>query len=381
MQNEKDELISVELDNNLVRSIESPTFNQILEDTPKLVERGKAILNSADPREIDDDELSNVQEDMSYVKNYSKNIEAALKSIRKVYDTARDAKVEEYRERLNNAGYEELTSISTQMKIFGQNVLNIRKEDRWKELKEEFDLTVSQYPQLKENLNDGLNFNRFKDSHEKLVTGAKSWRFNDKIKAEIHNYVDEIYKNLTAILNMKSEYNGKLIQHFDTTLDLPSTIALETTLKQQHAAAIKAQEDEIKRRAEAIAKQKIEEEQKRLKAQALAEAQLKAKEQLAKQTANKVLQPKTEQGIASSPFGMSDPEIVNLQKLNKLYPNLLSLNPDIKSTELTDIMGANLITRLYQDVFVKQDKAVLTEFSNFKEVLNANQVILNHTNF
>lgn len=282
----KNELITI----SQVESDAKPTSElvKIVQEMPTVIEKAKKLLKTPANEELDEEVFKETQKELREFNRYHKDIEGAIKNVRKAFDTHKKETENQIRGMLEKAGYDELSELVDEIKNREKMIINNRKNQRWDQLKEHYNNVLNKtYPEIKEKL-PNLNFENFQANHDNLISGAKTFKVNDKIYNVVSEHLNQADKDLKAILEMESLYEDKLLQHYEQTLDLSDVFIREKQLK-------KEEEDIQRRRAEKMKKQ-----------QEAIEKENKKKEQIAKLQNKKTTKE-------------SKPSTDNIKKLAKIY--------------------------------------------------------------
>ena len=149
----------------------------------------------------------------------------------------------------------------------------------------------------------------FYNAHPKLISGAKTRKVTDKIRATVPEYIATFAKDIKTIESLESPYEDQLIRTYVSTEDITETIQTEKKFKER------AEEEERRRKEQIEAqKRKIEEENKK-------------KEKVAKLT-------KKEAKIESTE---------NIDKLEKIY-NIM--NEMFKQGKVTEARATDVIKQI-----------------------------------
>ena len=136
-----------------------------------------------------------------------------------------------------------------------------RQNQRWDQLKEHYNNVLNKtYPEIKEKL-PNLNFENFQANHDNLISGAKTFKVNDKIYNVVSEHLNQADKDLKAILEMESLYEDKLLQHYEQTLDLSNVFIREKQLKKEEEDIQRRRAEKMKKQQEAIEKENKKKEQ------------------------------------------------------------------------------------------------------------------------
>lgn len=305
----KNEMITM----SYVESDVKPTdeFKRILKTLPQVVDKAQKLLATPANEDIDENNFKETQKELEEYNRFYKNIEAAKKEIRKLYDNEKKQMIQNIDEALQNARYDELADCVNEIKNRKKMIENNRKQKRWDKLQEHYNTLLEQtYPDVKEKL-PNLDFNHFQATHDKLVSGAKSFKINDKVLNTLSDYLDQSHKDLQAILNMNSLYEEKLLKDYETTGDLSDVFIKEKRYKEEDERIQKRRAEQIK-----AEKERIEKENKK-------------KEQVAKLTNQKVEKQSTK----------------NIEKLGEIY-EIVTTAATKYSNKITDKEAENILTKI-----------------------------------
>lgn len=244
---------------------ESPLFNQVLSQIPKLNAKARS-LQEKDINELDDDEVTELTREMNDLSKYDKKFKEVEKAIRKKFNEPRDLIVNEYKERLEKAGFDEFEQNIKKNKQLKRDILANRANKRWAELKTTFDATLQAYPIIQEMAPDLTDFNKFRVRHLKLISGAKTRKVNDKTRSVVTNELYQYSQNLTEIKRNSNEllppYQKMILNAFINEPTSDNLMAQFSVIKQKQTADLKAQElakkqaEEAKKHQEELAKQR-----------------------------------------------------------------------------------------------------------------------------
>lgn len=321
----------------------SGLFGEVLAKVSSLAEESTALLANADIDTIDEEQLSRITKEMKPVKEYNKSIENTLKDIRSNMNNARDEISQYLTGLLNQADYDVLIENETKLKALNKQMLARRKENNWQMVRDEFNNTVAQYPELDQSYPDLLSTDWFEHQNPKLVSGAKSWKMNDTVVHTIKDYINRVNTNHLLIKEMDSPAPNQLVMEYNKTGNMDAVVALNDKLKIQQAEAEQRQKEII----EELARKKQAEYQQALLAKQQAEAQATAQQQTTPQppmSNNAVVQPfMTSQpnpvpanaaNVAPAPFGMQNinpvqQQVQATQQVQTLATNDLTAPSDV----------------------------------------------------
>lgn len=189
----------------------SVTFQQVLAQIPPIISEAKKLLNT-NIEDLDKDggeEVKLVNQKIREVNKYSKNIKEAEKEIRKRFNEPRDYVISQFRDRLEQAGFNELEDYTKQTKQLKRDIVNHRVNKRWDELKTTFDAALQAFPlimnfdehnpeltQVAQRLGD---YARFRTLHPKLISGAQAKKVTDKTRSVVTNELAQYSSALTRI--------------------------------------------------------------------------------------------------------------------------------------------------------------------------------------
>lgn len=392
-ENEND-LVSIKIYPNGVDMRPSETFQEIVEESYRLTERAKDLLENYTPETIDDKELSVVQKEMDAVRRYDKQVEEAIKSVRGVFNNARDAQINKIREALDKGNFSELKKYSEQIKSFKEEVLNIRRTQNWGLVFDYYNETLNAFPSLREKFPRLSSTECLQQSLPKLATGAKTWKLNDKIKAQINEFVTNLHSADETIHALQSPFESKLYEMFEAQ----PQIALIVQMNNQWLEEDRKRREEEQRRIEERAAQLAEEERKARELAEMRERQAKLQaEELLKQQAEAAKtpqtnippvnqtptqQPATQPTVeTSAPFG-AQPVTDNLfEALKVAAPELMADKKSLNDCRFKSIEALNLIHFVTEALFNPNGKKeILKYITNPDQALELIQTVINQSN-
>lgn len=255
----KNELITI----SQVESDAKPTSElvKIVQEMPTVIEKAKKLLKTPANEELDEEVFKETQKELREFNRYHKDIEGAIKNVRKAFDTHKKETENQIRGMLEKAGYDELSELVDEIKNREKMIINNRKNQRWDQLKEHYNNVLNKtYPEIKEKL-PNLNFENFQANHDNLISGAKTFKVNDKIYNVVSEHLNQADKDLKAILEMESLYEDKLLQHYEQTFDLSNVFIREKQLKKEEEDIQRRRAEKMKKQQEAIEKENKKKEQ------------------------------------------------------------------------------------------------------------------------
>ena len=132
----KNELITI----SQVESDAKPTSElvKIVQEMPTVIEKAKKLLKTPANEELDEEVFKETQKELREFNRYHKDIEGAIKNVRKAFDTHKKETENQIRGMLEKAGYDELSELVDEIKNREKMIINNRKNQRWDQLKEHY---------------------------------------------------------------------------------------------------------------------------------------------------------------------------------------------------------------------------------------------------
>lgn len=242
----------------------SPLFKQVLAEIPELNKKSAAIQKT-NIDELNEDDITELNKKMRELSTYNKKFKAVDKAIKDAYDTPRDKIRNWYHEQLNAAGFDDFQENIKKNKQLRRDVLANRINKRWEELETTFNGSLEAYPKIKEIAPQLASFTNFRVRHPKLISGSKTKKVTDKIRAQVTNEIAD-YANAIADIEANTShllppYQRKLLSAYIEN-PTPETLLNQTRqLIAQQQTDLKLQEEQKKRQAE-LAKQQANTQQK-----------------------------------------------------------------------------------------------------------------------
>lgn len=352
-------------------------FQETLDQIPKYVDRvDKLLLNYRNnPSEfvqtVDEADLNDDLKEINRIVSFSAEINNTRKDIKSYYNKHRDMVVAELDRRLNEAGFDKLTTGHTDIKQLKADMKNQRISDRWDELKPVFTGSIQHYPLFEELAPELLDFSKFRLIHDKLVSGAKAKNITDTIKRQVVETVANWNTGLELIKGnqwgLSSQKLFDLLKSFKSNPSIDLVMTKGPQLKTQQDAELQAQEQERIRREKAEqdakeAKLKREQQEAALKEQQEKMAKEQdAKKRLEEEQKAKELEQKAAKARQDELARQKELEETITQHVPPLvrqsFPNVVEFlfsNPKLKSLHTNTNAKAGAIYALSQQLLDKE---------------------------
>lgn len=236
-------------------------FQAVLSQISETVQKGDVLLNELRNSESEE-EFIEITRKLRELQRYGKDIEEARKSVRRAFDDEKKRVDNIFKEQLELAGFDKLNEISQEVTRLNRELQHKRKRERWNTVKayieEQLDTGFSNVKEYLPN----INADRFERDNQSFVGGGQQFSFSDKKKSEINNYFQKISNDLVAIRNIQSPFEKRILENYEQTLDLASSLTLEKELVREAERESKRREEQLKRQKEAIEKENKKNEQK-----------------------------------------------------------------------------------------------------------------------
>ena len=280
--------------------IQAPSFINMLDTIQQNVLKANQLLADyrQDPQNFvtnnDEEDIEQLIKDVTEIKKVSSNVDESKKQIRKRFNDIRDGVIDVFNQSVNQYHFEELTKATNDLKQLKKDMEQTRANERWNEIKQEFDATIAIYPIIQKLAPSLADFNQFRLRHAKLVSGAKTRNVTKNDLQKVRNEIDQWNNDLLLIdandWQLESMFHAQLLQAY---INDPQTYTVSNQAK-----VLKDKQDQ----QNALIQRKIEEqkrlEEERKRQEELRKQQEDAKrkqleEQMQQQASTQVAQPTT----------------------------------------------------------------------------------------
>ena len=363
----------------------TPKFENVLETSRQLAIDSTKLLDGATAETIDEDELSRIRDEMKPIKEYRRDVDNTLKDVRRVFNDTRDNFTTHITTLLDGANFDVIEDNEEKAKLLNKDMLALRNKRNWAEVEDAYEEALEEFSSLKTFYPRLLSYETFVIENDRLATGAKNWKLNDKVINTIKTYIQDVRTNHDIILRMKSKFEDELIKRYDRTGDVRAALDLEDQFKKEEAAALERQkkiiEQEALRKAKELERQRQMEE--RAKKQAEDEAQRKAEEAAKPKPAPKP-EPKKQEGIAAAPFGMAapvakEPVRTSVQIADRVGFKKVASRMQKEDWSLSSLESMDLLHRFLKGVY-EQESAITELIGSPDEVMDIVKEFVQHTN-
>ncbi len=215
------------------------------------------------------------------VKTFVKDINETIKAVRKYYNDQRDDIVDQIKSELSTAGFDELEQAESDIRQLRKDMLEQRKENRWKQLEEVFNRVKRHYPDLEDKVPELVDFDRYRERNPKLVSGSANGDVGSKEFKKIEEDLATYDVGLSVI--MQNQWGLSV----NSLIQLTSGFASDGTIQYIHTQGANLKQRELDHQAnlerEAKERARREAEKQRLaKERAEKERQMKAQLEAAK---------------------------------------------------------------------------------------------------
>ena len=374
---EGEDLLYVEVPEQSIKIVAQPIFQEILDQIPQVIDRGRNLLDNYSPETVDesDIELTDLLKEINTIRGFNRNIDDSLKNLRSVFDHAKKETQGIVEDQLNAAGFDQLTELAQDLNRFKKELQAVRKRQRWQEVKGYYLDTLKEYPNLTQHLPKQSDFQSFYAQYEEdtqFVSGAQQWTFNDKRKGTVNQHLVSLNQDLSVILSLKSPFQEELLDRYDTQPILANVVDFNDKLIQREAK----RKEEIERAAKAKAEREAKLELEKRLAEERAKLQAKQKTQTTIKAAKRPKERMAKPGLSDAPFGLATPQ----QKLNRVLDHLgrSEVKAQITQNALSPVTAMVLIKAYINGIFDK-DKTLQSITQNPQEVLDTIQLLINAT--
>ena len=229
-------------------------------------------------RETDEDEIDDMIRDIKSALALKKPFDESRQMIKRGINQMRDDLVEKYDSILSAAEFNRLSDAENDMKDMKRLLEEHRKDSRWDEIKEVFDayFETARGQALKQTFPRLADFDRFKETHNKMVSGAKTRAITKSDKRDVRQILGS-YSDGAGLISQNpwelvEPYYTRLIQQFenDPTFDTVNArgqsqktqqVADEIAIRKKREAEEnrrKAEEERLRKEKEAAEKRKAE---------------------------------------------------------------------------------------------------------------------------
>lgn len=344
-----------------------PKFKSVLEESRKLAHRSQELMDGATAENIDEDQLSQIRNDMKPIKQYRRDVEETVKDVRRVFDDTKKSFTDHVNQLLDDADFDVIEKNDEKAKKLNKDVQALRLKNNWQKVEEEFKSALDMYPDLLDTYPNLLSFETFQDTNDRLATGAKSWKLNDDVVNTIKNYIQTIYNNNEVLERLESDYEKDLKKRYNETGDIKSALDLEKRLKKQEEEVIKRQKEKIRREAEEQVRKEKQQRQMEENAKKRREQEEKARQQKS-------------QGVADSPFGIQTKVKPSKTQLVTQNVGLKNVAKRMQNAEwsLSDLEAMDLIHRFITGVY-SQNPDIVEHTSSPGDVMDFIKEVTDHT--
>lgn len=254
----------------------SNKFNQILDMIPVklslcndlLAEYKKnptAFLNAHDESEIDE-----ILSDLKELHTFTSEIKATRKEVKSFLNQKRDELLKQLDNSLNSAGFDSLIESEKDMKVLKNDLSHIRLEERWKEIETVYNewfesamgkTIIQNHPKL-------ANFEKFRNIHQSLVSGAKTRNITKKDKTFVRDTLTKIAEGIFMIEQNPWNLENKLYLLMDDYENNPNyenlhSKGLSYKAQEDKEKQIAFEQEKKKKEQEELAKKKAEEDERK----------------------------------------------------------------------------------------------------------------------
>jgi hypothetical protein len=228
--------------------------------------------------ETDEEEIDDMIRNIKSVLELKKPFDESRQMIKRGINQLRDDLVERYDSILDAAQFKKLSDAENDMKDMKRLLEEHRKDSRWDEIKEVFEnyFETARGQALQQMFPRLADFNRFKETHNKMVSGAKTRNITASDKRDVRQILGSYSDGADLISQNPWEliepYYTRLMQQFenDPTFDTLNArgqsqktqqIADDIAIRKKREAEEnrrKAEEERKRREKEAAEKRKAE---------------------------------------------------------------------------------------------------------------------------
>ena len=229
-------------------------------------------------RETDEDEIDDMIRDIKSALELKKPFDESRQMIKRGINQMRDDLVAKYDSILNSAEFSRLSDAENDMKDMKRLLEEHRKKSRWEEIKEVFNnyFETARGQALQQMFPRLADFDRFKETHNKMVSGAKTRNITASDKRDVRQILGSYSDGADLISQNPWEliepYYTRLMQQFenDPTFDTVNArgqnqktqqVADDIAIRKKREAEEKrrkAEEERLRREKEAAEKRKAE---------------------------------------------------------------------------------------------------------------------------
>ena len=229
-------------------------------------------------RETDEDEIDDMIREIKSALELKKPFDESRQMIKRGINQLRDDLVERYDSILDAAEFNRLSDAENDMKDMNRLLEEHRKNSRWDEIQEVFDnyFITARGQALQQMFPRLADFNRFKETHNKMVSGAKTRNITAADKRDVRQILGSYSDGADLISQNPWEliepYYTRLMQQFENDPTFDTLNARGQSQKTQQVAddiAIrkkreaeenrrKAEEERLRKEKEAAEKRKAE---------------------------------------------------------------------------------------------------------------------------
>lgn len=237
-------MVSVKVDSTTVST--SDTFRRVLKQIPVIVAQAKQLEN-VDIDQLDEDQISSLTKKFRDVQHFANQIENSKRDMRRYFNGIRDSYTKQLDEYLNAASYDQLKSASNKIKQLKRDIRANRINKRWEQLFSTFEANINLYPIIITMAPKLANYDHFRTTHPKWVSGAKNKPVNDKLRSKLNNLMKQWATSLQRISDntdqLMKPYQEELLKSFIEDPTVENLLAQTTRLQNKQQADLQAQQD------------------------------------------------------------------------------------------------------------------------------------------
>lgn len=225
----QDEMLSIQ--DGGVQLIQTDTFKRIVNEINALIPEAKEAA-SVDVKDLDEKQMTELSHKFATTQKYVKSINDSRKMVKNYFNWNRDYYLAAIDQLLDQAGFNEIDKYYKINKQQKQDRIAWRINQRWDQLKVTFDKNLEIYPLIKQLAPQLADFNHYRLTHEKMVSGAKTKKVNDEMRSEINNELNQWNSNLQTIQDnhekLEPKYQQRLLSLF---IENPTSDTLMNNLR------------------------------------------------------------------------------------------------------------------------------------------------------
>lgn len=354
--------------NIATRTIQSPAFNNMLVQISESQARANKLLTNykANPEkfiaETDDEEIDSLIKEITEITKVSKKVDATKTEMRKRMDAVKNRIMQEFDEKIKEYNFDSLTHAKNDLNQLKKDMSNLRSNQRWLELEEEFNSSIQVYPIITRLAPRLTEFNLFKLRYPNLVSGAKSRKLKKTDFQKVRTIVDQYANDLKLIESndwqLDKTFWAELLKFYienpeTSTISNHANSLKEKQTQQEIMIRKKAEElkrkEELQKQKEAEYQQKIEEQKRQIEQQQAQQAKAQTQVQQPANNPENTQQTQPTQAQATvqqqpTKFGYTIQYLTG----HPLYKNL-HFDPQVKLAALYEIinLAANPQTQSY----------------------------------